>query len=194
MIRSFAENAPDAGLERSAFLWIGRIVDYKDPLAYAELAARVPQARFWMVADVSDPESVRLVEELRGRARQLPNLALLEPRPREDLFELYDRSVAVVNTSRVEGFPNTFMEGWARGAPALSLRLDPDEIIRRNQLGRFAAGSEDELARAAHELWESRRDSALEERAHAYIEREHSPAVIGARWERLVRELQAGER
>lgn len=190
LIRSFAEPAPDAGLERTTFLWIGRVVDYKDPLAYLQLAAALPGARFCMVADATRREDPALDEELRARAAALENLELLDPRPREQLFGLYNRAVAVVNTSLVEGFPNTFMEGWARGAPALSLRLDPDRIITQDGLGRFAEGSVSRLAAEAADLWDSRGDRAVSERARAYVKREHTKEVIGLRWATLLRDLR----
>lgn len=189
VIRSFAETAADAGRERSGFLWVGRIVDYKDPLAYADLAARVPGARFWMVADMSTDADAELNRRVRDTAAMTPNLELVAPRPREQLFELYERAVAVVNTSLVEGFPNTFMEGWARGAPALSLRLDPDGVIGGESLGFCASGSLEELADAARTLWESRRDPALGDRARAYISRRHSLETVGGQWLELVEEL-----
>lgn len=189
MIRSFAEDAGDAGDERRSFLWIGRVVDYKDPLAYVDLADRVPEASFRMVADASGGEAPALLGELRERADRLPNLELLAPLPRDQLLDLYSRAVAVVNTSHVEGFPNTFLEGWARGAPALSLRLDPDRIIRQRRLGSFAAGSRDQLAAAAREMWALRSDPAMSERTRAYIRAEHSPRLIASRWKRLLDEL-----
>jgi glycosyltransferase involved in cell wall biosynthesis len=190
VIRSFAEDAGDTGEARTAFLWIGRIVDYKDPLAYVELARQLPQADFLMVADASGNEDPPLFRELQVRADSLPNLRLLEPLPRDQLLEFYRRAVAVVNTSHVEGFPNTFMEGWARGAPALSLRLDPDRIIQRYGLGSFAAGSPERLAEAARDLWALRTDRAMSDRTRRYIRAEHSPEVIGGRWIRLLNELE----
>jgi glycosyltransferase involved in cell wall biosynthesis len=189
LIRSFAEVPPQRGAPRTTFLWIGRIIDYKDPLAFVELARSIPEARFTMVADTGDPSAAALVDEVRRRATGLQNLELLDPMPRERLLALYEEAVAVVNTSSVEGFPNTFMEGWARGAPALSLRLDPDTIVERHEIGRVADGSIESLASAARELWAQRDSPEVAARARAYVEREHSPAVIGERWAELITEL-----
>lgn len=193
LIRSIAEQFPDAGASRRAFLWIGRAVDYKDPLAYLDLADRVPEARFWMVADTRADADPGLSAEIRRRAEASANLELLPVRPREQLGELYDQAVAVVNTSTVEGFPNTFMEGWARGTPALSLRLDPDRIISRHGLGACAGGSMDVLARAAAEAWESGGDRGQSERARTYIASEHAAEVIGAQWRELITRIRASQ-
>ena len=191
LIRSFAEPAEQVSLEREAFLWVGRIAEYKDPLSYLELAERLPQAEFRMIATGGDhptPLSIQLWE----KAGRLPNLQLLEPRPREQLLDLYRRALAVVNTSSVEGFPNTLLEGWSCGAAALSLRLDPDGVIVRYGLGAAAGGSIDTLEARARELWTSpeRRDE-IAVNACRYLREEHSPAVVGERWAALIEALLA---
>ena len=82
------------------------------------------------------------------------------PRSRSALAELYDRAVAVVSTSEFEGMPNTLLEGWARGVPALVLSHDPDGLIARHGLGWCAGDSVDRLAALAQAAWSERDDQA----------------------------------
>jgi glycosyltransferase involved in cell wall biosynthesis len=127
---------------------------------------------------------------VRAAEQRLPNFELLPPRSREAVLELYPRAVAVVNTSVFEGFPNTFMEGWARGVPALSLRLDPDGMIERHGIGAVAGGSLDRFVDAARELWRSRLDrAALAQASRRYIAEAHSPEAVGPQWARLIESL-----
>jgi glycosyltransferase involved in cell wall biosynthesis len=195
LIRSFCQPAADELAAAEAFLWIGGLSDYKGPLAYAELAERVPEAEFWMVAAPRGAESRDIEPRLRAAAERLPNLTLLPQRGRERLLELYSRAVAVVNTSTVEGFPNTFLEGWARGVPALSLRLDPDGVIAAHGLGTVAGGSLDALADAARALWEGRGErTETAARVRGYIADNHAPERVGRQWADLLAELAAGGR
>ena len=187
VLRSFAEVAPATGCVREAFLWVGGLVGIKDPLAYLELARRVPEARFWMV--VTDRAAgLELGDRVRREAATIPNLELLPARPRTELLDLYRRAVALVNTSRLEGFPNTFLEAWARGTSVLSLGIDPDGVIEANDLGVAAGGAIEVLAAAARARWESRSD-VDSEAAQEYIHRVHDPAVVGRAWVAVVREL-----
>lgn len=186
VVRSIAEPAGQRSAEPEAFLWVGRLVWYKQPLAYVELARSLPEAQFWMVG-VPVPNNAAdsgLVAAVQREAATVPNLKLLEPRLRPELMDLFDRAVAVVNTADFEGMPNVFLEGWARGVPALALTHDPDGVIERYALGSFADASPEKLVDQARSLWETRDDEReVAARCRRYISDQHSPEAVSARWE-----------
>jgi hypothetical protein len=123
-----------------------------------------------------------------ARARdELPNLTVLDPRPRAELGSLIDRAVAVVNTSEYEGMPNVFLEGWSRGVPALAFSHDPDGVIAAHGLGAFAAGSRDRLVELAREQWESRGNQAeVAARCIGYVHHHHDAGVVCRAWRGVV--------
>ena len=185
VIRSIAEEAPPRAGDPRAFLWMGRLDSWKNPHAYLDLARSLPDARFQMVVRQStDPE---LAEAVRREASAIPNLELLPSRPRDRALELLDEAVAVVSTSDYEGMPNVFLEGWARGIPALALRHDPDSVIARYGLGAFAGGDPGQLTELARTLWarrEDQRDVAV--RCRDYVLGEHSLKRAVDAWEAMV--------
>lgn len=188
LIRSFCELRA-CQLQPDAFLWIGGLIDYKQPLAYLELASRVPEAKFVMVATPRAGWD-SLSRDVAALARSLPNVTILPPRARDELLPLYAQAVAVVGTSTFEGFPNTFMEAWACGVPALSLAVDPDGVIARHGLGAVAGGSLERLSGLVRFYW-ARRHTLLAEgtAGRRYIAREHAPPVIGDAWAELIARL-----
>lgn len=191
VIRSIAEPAErSADSKPSAFLWVARLASYKHPLKFVELARRVPEAKFRMVGMRIAPLDDELIEEVERRAADLPNLEVLPPRPRRELLPLVDEAVAMVNTSDFEGMPNTLLEGWVRGVPALVLRHDPDGVISKHGLGLYADGDEDLLAEQARQLW-AERDNGSELRARCidYTQRHHSPDAVAGRWRQVFAEL-----
>jgi glycosyltransferase involved in cell wall biosynthesis len=195
VIPSFAElpEPPAPPAERGQFLWIGRLIEHKQPLRFLDLAREVPEARFVMLPAVwkisATPEHAML-ERLRREAADVPNFEVHPPLPHPELMDLMSRSVAIVSTSRLEGMPNIFLEAWARGVPVLTLHFDPDGAVTERGLGIAAAGSWERFTDGARQLWREREDdrTELSRRTRGYMER-HSVAAVGGRWQELMARL-----
>lgn len=182
LIPNVVEPAPARDHAGDAFLWVGRAVWYKGPLAYVDLARALPEAQFRAVL-IPTPDEPDLIRRIESDAATLPNLEILAPRPRRELEPLYQRAVAVVNTSRFEGMPNTTLEGWARGVPALTLEHDPDGLISTNGLGVFAGGSWDVFVEGARRLWEGPTDvEAMSERCRRFVQERYGADGLVERW------------
>ena len=191
-IPSFAEPMSPAERPGTSFLWIGRVVDYKRPLRYVELARALPEAQFRMVP-MPIVNELRLHDELLREAADVPNLEVVPPRPHGDLMKLVGEAVAIVNTSRLEGMPNIFLEGWARGVPALTLEFDPDMTISRRGIGVAADGSWEAFVDGARTLWTMRdADHEIGRAGRAYVEEVHGISSVGARWAAIVSDLLEG--
>jgi glycosyltransferase involved in cell wall biosynthesis len=86
-----------------------------------------------------------------------------------------------LNTSEIEGFPNTFLQAWVRSVPVVAF-FDPDSLIRNRQLG-CSVTSVEEMASAIQTLLaddEERRRAG--ERARSFAVAEFSPPRIAARY------------
>jgi glycosyltransferase involved in cell wall biosynthesis len=187
VIRSAVESTPPRSGSPEAFLWIGRMAPYKRLDVYLGLAAAVPEARFLAIAVPGHSEEPQVRERLERARRELPNLDVLDPRPRSELGAVIERAVAIVNTSEHEGMPNIFLEGWSRGVPAIAFSVDPDGIVAREGLGGFAEGSEACLADLTRAMWAARSDQRdLAERCRAYVSHHHDVEAVGAAWRRVL--------
>lgn len=190
VIPSFAEPAEPASGDPKAFLWPARIVDYKRPLKYLELAEALPEARFWMVGWRVDETPAELEQEVRRRATRLSNVELLDSRPRAELMELLAQAVAVVVTSSNEGMPNVFLEAWMRSIPVLSLGFDPDGLIEREGVGIAAGDDWGRFADGATRLWSDRKlRDELGATGRRYVMRNHDRAVVISQWLSTVERL-----
>jgi glycosyltransferase involved in cell wall biosynthesis len=177
------------------FFWIGRLIDYKRPLVYADLAAAMPDARFVLIPllppDLTEEQS-DLLAQLEAAAARTPNLAVESSLSHGALMGRLGRAVAVVNTSLFEGMPNTFIEAWSLGVPVLTLSFDPDDVVRTNALGVAAGGSWERFVGGARELWEGRLErDGLSSRLLAYVRETHATEAVGHQWDALLERLGA---
>jgi glycosyltransferase involved in cell wall biosynthesis len=185
LVKSIAIPSATMAEPPEAFLWVGRLVSYKQPLEYIALARALPEARFWMVGVPSqnDEHPMSMTEEVQVAANQIPNLELLAPRPHAGVQELMSRAVASVNTADFEGMPNVLLEAWSLGIPALVLTHDPGGVVATYGLGGFANGSRERLVELAREQWRNRDDrEELEQRCRAYLAAHHAPETVLRGW------------
>lgn len=130
--------------EREFVLWLGTSdPDRKQPEAFLDLARRLPDHEFVMVSKPTGNEAYH--EQLAADAREVENLRFVGGVPPEAVHDYYRRAQLLVNTSRTEGFPNTFLEAWRFETPIVSLSFDLDGLLADEVGGRYAGGP-DQLA------------------------------------------------
>jgi hypothetical protein len=82
-----------------------------------------------------------------------------------------------LNTSDVEGFPNSYLQAWVRGRPVVAF-FDPDGLIQREALGQ-AVNSLDEMRAALLALL---RDASLLQcvgtRCQEYMLRKYGDDIV----------------
>jgi glycosyltransferase involved in cell wall biosynthesis len=194
-IPSFVEPAARRKQKPDGFIWIGRLVRYKQPLEYVRLAEAMPDTLFRIVFELDNETPPETLDAVRAAAERLPNLDLLGQIPRERVLELIERSFAVVSTSTHEGMPNVFLEAWARGVPVASLVFDPGGQIETREAGLVAGGSRRQLVDIAESL---QHDESLRERLGAngrrYVDEVHDPDGVADRWMALLGDLLGSSR
>jgi len=127
------EPAPFYGERDIDVLWVANIRRVKRPDRVLALAHQLPEADIHMVGGPLPGEG-ELYESIRRDAVLRPNLTFHGRMSYWDVNAVYARARLLVNTSEVEGFPNTYLQSWIRGVPVVSY-IDPDGVIGRNGLG-----------------------------------------------------------
>jgi len=130
-------------------LWVARCHPVKRPMRFLDLAEKFPQARCRMVCSVQD---AGLWDEVRARARAMPQVEFLESVPYREIQRPFDEARIFVNTSLDEGVPNTFIHAGLGGAAIASLRVDPDGMFQKFHAGFCAGDSQQRLEEGVGEL------------------------------------------
>jgi glycosyltransferase involved in cell wall biosynthesis len=130
--------APDKDID---VLWLSNLRSLKRPELALELARQLPDVKF-TIAGGPMPGGQPSSDAVAAAAARLPNVTMLGAVRYSDTGSLIDRAKIFLNTSSIEGFPNTFLQSWIRGVPVVSF-FDPDGLVNRLQLGRIATSLDD---------------------------------------------------
>jgi glycosyltransferase involved in cell wall biosynthesis len=126
---------------RDLIVWIGGIRRIKQPDIFLDLARRMPERRFVLLGGGSGVEP-SFEKQIREEVTKIPNLTLAGHIPHDKIRDYLSRALVLVNTSRVEGFPNAYLEAWSLCVPVVSFN-DIDGIVQREDLGVICEGIDD---------------------------------------------------
>jgi glycosyltransferase involved in cell wall biosynthesis len=115
-------------------LWVGNIRALKRPDRLLQLALSLPGISFHMAGGAMRGDE-KLFEKVRSDARSVANVTFHGAVPYHAVGDLFERARVLVGTSEIEGFPNTYLQAWARGTPVVAF-LDPQQLLSHNGLGR----------------------------------------------------------
>ncbi|WP_255196454.1 glycosyltransferase family 4 protein [Halorarius litoreus] len=149
-------------------LWLASIKEWKQPHVFVDLASACTdlECEFWLVGR---PSTRTLAREIADRAESLPNLQYLGGCTVSESDDYIERASVFVNTSKQEGFPNTFIQSWFRKTPVVSLHVDPTHESVEFETGYYALESESELVDRVRELVQNpAHRSDLGEQAYRY--------------------------
>jgi glycosyltransferase involved in cell wall biosynthesis len=157
-------------------LWVSNIRRLKRPDRILELADRLPNVKIHIVGGPLPGEEALFLDVKRAAATK-NNVSFHGRLSYWDASDLYGRAKLLVNTSDIEGFPNSYLQAWIRGVPVATL-IDPDGVIEREGLG-VAAKSPDQIPDAiTHLLGDRDAWNAASDRCRAFMAREYGEDKI----------------
>lgn len=129
--------------EKGYFAWLANFRFQKNLRLLHEIASLLPNEKFKVAGSPNkniDEESFTYLQKLK----ELPNVEILGPVRRDSLYSFLKNAKYLLNTSRYEGFSNTFLEAMVAGTPILTTpAVNPDKIISKNNLGIVYENPED---------------------------------------------------
>jgi len=122
--------------EKVIVLWVGNLKLLKQPEIFVRLAGEISRTNnvsFVMMGRPAGPE--KWFNNLIEQILHVPNLEFLGEVSQDEVNRRLREGHILVNTSRYEGFSNTFVQAWMRKVPVVSLSVDPDNILVRERIG-----------------------------------------------------------
>lgn len=127
-----------AHIEKKSILWVGRCEDWKRPEVFIDLAREHPEEQFIMISPQPNNQSTYYLviqEQLKNAPKNLTHIPYV---PFTKIDQYFKEAKLFINTSTYEGFPNTFIQAAKNKTPILSLAVNPDGVLEREQCGSSA--------------------------------------------------------
>lgn len=174
--------------EKDYVLWVSSCQELKQPHVYLDLAQEFPEERFVMI--MPPRTEMGLFSEVEARARELPNVEFIKGVHYRAIQPYFDRAKVFVNTSQVEGYPNTFVQSMMGATPIVSLNVDPNEILSKHGLGFCAHGDVGTLVQSLRQmLSDQQRNAEMGQRAFEYAKEHHDIVRVAGLFERTLRQI-----
>ena len=167
--------------DRKNVVIVGAITSRKSLHLLVPVVKKLSHIIFEFVGAPGDAAGGRIQDELKACS----NVILHGRLDRRKTLEKIAGAKVLLNTSRMEGFPNAFLEAWALGTPVISLFVDPGDQIKNNRLGYVCAGDIEVLEKLLDDL----RFDIKEDDLHRYVQKHHSPACAADVFRRLLSEV-----
>lgn len=140
-IHLLKKHTKNAVIDEPYVLWIGKSDRVKQPRPVIALAKKHPDVPFVLLMNKSSPTLFAKIVETAPE-----NVRIIERLDFDEAEKLFLGASVLLNTSRFEGFPNTFLQAGKYGVPVLSLNVDPDGILSKENCGICAQGKDEELS------------------------------------------------
>lgn len=173
---SEADIAKDS--DKKIVLWVANIKPLKGPEAFLSIAKAFSghsRLEFHMAGKVNS----QYAKNIESKAMSIRNMVFHGEISFEEVNHLMAKASLFVNTSRAEGFPNTFIQAWLNETPVVSLFVDPDHLLEENALGIFCHGDLDLLIREMANLLEPNVDPDFGKKSRSFALKKFSIENVG---------------
>jgi len=157
-------------------LWVNNLRPLKRPHHVIQLARVLPQYRFVIVGGAV-PGNEEFFHRLELEAAEVPNIELVGAVPFHLVTNYFLRARVFINTSEIEGFPNSILQAWAAGLPVISY-FDPAGLNKSRQLGEVPNDLADMTASVKRYLEQAGLREETGERARRFVSGHYSPDIV----------------
>ncbi|ADZ09107.1 glycosyl transferase group 1 [Methanobacterium lacus] len=187
-VYSLKKRKSEKNVEKS-ILWVSTIKKgWKNPDLYLELARKIPNIPFVMIGGPSNDDP-NYYQEIKMKAKNISNLDFKGYIPYNKIGSYFTDASIFVNTSSVEGFPNTFLQAWESYTPVVSLYIDPDEVICNNNLGFHSKEFEKMVKDVKILINNNELRNQMGQNGRNFIEKEHNINNISCKLIKLLNSL-----
>ncbi|NPA44892.1 MAG: glycosyltransferase family 4 protein [Chlorobi bacterium] len=170
-------------------LWVGRFQNWKNPNLFIELALKIKDEQFIMVCPYSKKDEKEWLK-MKSATNNISNINIIKEVPFNKIQNLFNEAKLFVNTSKQEGFPNTFLQSAQAKTPIVSLNVNPDNFINTYNCGIFCNNNFEKLIKETKLLLKD--EDLLKTKgnnAFKYLDKNHNIEKISKQLENIIKTL-----
>jgi glycosyltransferase involved in cell wall biosynthesis len=157
--------------------WLGNFRYQKNLMALLKTVESLPNTEF-KIAGMPLPNIDQETSLALNKLKTCKNVNFLGYLKRTEVLPFLSKAKLLLNTSRIEGFSNTFLEAFSVGTPVITLtHIDPDNIISKNNIGRVV----DNTSKLSNEITNLINDDnyhSFSKNCKKYLIDNHNPSVL----------------
>lgn len=169
------ENAPKQ--KKNQIIWVANFKMVKQPEVFINLSSHLYKKKLDVKCImIGSPATDRngYQQLLEKKINDTPNLFWLNKQPIEIVNKYINESKLFVNTSKFEGFPNTYIQAWMRETPVVTITCDPDNLISVLGLGMRSGNFEKLVEDVINLLYDNELRTTMGKQAKKYAFKYHS--------------------
>lgn len=156
--------------KREYIAWLGIFQYQKNLHALLRIVHKNPNLSFH-IAGNEGPRIDKKTKIAIKNLKECNNVKLVGYLKRKQISQFLSKAYVLLNTSRYEGFSNTFLEAFSVGTPVVSLGVNPDNILTKYNLGYVT--NENEVGEKINTLINDCRFNELDKRIIEYSKNYH---------------------
>ena len=168
-------------------LWVARCVKWKHPELFIELAKQFPEEDFVMICPGED-EYKNLIKK---EAENVKNLKFIDQVHFSKIDNYFKNAKIFVNTSKFEGFPNSYVQAAKNKTPILTLNINPDNVINVYSIGLHSYDLKQLASDLKNLLTDKQIYKKLSDNAYDYAKQHHNIDKIKEEYKSLFLDLKS---
>jgi len=158
-------------------VWIANIKPIKQPEIFIQMAEELGKEHHnisFIMIGAPSKEKPFWQDQLEKRINNTKSLTYYGKLPIEKVNSILSESHLFVNTSLEEGFANTFIQSWMRKVPVISLHVNPDNILKDQNIGKYCKTYKGMINEVKYLISHIEEIKKMGENAFLYAKRVHS--------------------
>ena len=157
-----------------SILWVANIKQSKRPELFIQLAEKFQDRKMYNFHMIGKLDHSPWANEIERNLTKTRNITYHGAQSVSYVNKMMGQAMFFVNTSKIEGYPNTFIQAMQANAIILSYEINPDDIFSNRRLGLLCTSIEQMKQAILEYSRQPLKRDKITDNAYKYVQSNHS--------------------